>query len=155
MNWVVRCTICGSSFVYESGQGLPDLCSVCSERKNKEVKEFLDKANKRKAIISVNTNELRERKIVKTLGIVSHEHIFGVGLIKDLDLQKFNGGVALSWEEKINNGRDLSIRYLEDEAIELGGNGVVGVDVGFRVLGIHNDMMMMLVSAQGTAVVLE
>jgi uncharacterized protein YbjQ (UPF0145 family) len=155
MNWVVRCTICGSSFVYESGQGLPDICAVCSERKKKEVKDFLNREQKRRAIISVNTTEFPERKIVKTLGIVSHEHIFGVGLIKELDLQKFNGGVALSWEEKINNGRDLSIRYLEDEAIELGGNGVVGVGVSFKVLGIHNDMMMMLVSAQGTAVVAE
>ena len=155
MNWVVSCTLCGSAYVYESGQGLPDMCPVCSEKGKKEVKKFLEKEQKRKEIVSISTPEFANRKILKTLGIVSHEHIFGVGLIKDLDLQKFNGGVALSWEEKINNGRDLSIRYLEDEAIELGGNGVVGVDVGFRVLGIHNDMMMMFVSAQGTAVVLE
>jgi len=35
MNWVVSFTLCGSSYVYESGQGLPDMCSVCSEKGEK------------------------------------------------------------------------------------------------------------------------
>ena len=43
MNWVVSCTLCGSSYVYESGQGLPDMCPVCYEKGKKEVKKFLEK----------------------------------------------------------------------------------------------------------------
>ena len=82
MNWVVSCTLCGSSYVYASGQGLPDMCSVCSEKKKKEVKKFLEKEQKRKEIVAINTSEFANRKITRTLGIVSHEYIFGVSLVR-------------------------------------------------------------------------
>jgi len=155
MNWVVSCTICGSSYVYESGQGLPDVCAICSEKGKKEVKKFLEKEQKRKEIVSIGTLEFANRKIVKTLGIVTHEHIFGVGLVKELDLGKFNGGISISWAEKVHTGKDLAIRSIEDEAIELGGNAVVGVEIVYKVLGSHNDMVMLLVGAKGTAVVVD
>ena len=155
MNWVVSCTRCGSSFVYESGQGLPDMCPTCFEKGKKEVKKFLEKEQKRKEIISISTPEFANRKIVKTLGMVSNEHIFGVGLVKELDLAKFNGGIALSWEEKVHGGRDLAVKSIEDEAIELGGNAVVGLEIVYKVLGAHNDMVMLLVGAKGTAVVVD
>jgi len=153
MNWVVSCTLCGSSYVYESGQGLPDMCPVCYEKGKKEVKKFLEKEQKRKEIVTISIPEFTNRKIVKTLGIVSHEHIFGVGLVKELDLAKFNGGIAISWAEKVHGGRDLAMKSIEDETIELGGNAVVGVDIVYKVLGTHNDMLMLLVGAKGTAVV--
>jgi uncharacterized protein YbjQ (UPF0145 family) len=131
------------------------VCPVCSEKGKKEVKKFLEKEQKRKEIISISTPEFPNRKIVKTLGIVSDEHVFGVGLVKELDLAKFNGGIALSWAEKVHTGRDLAIKSIEDESIELGGNAVVGVDIIYKVLGAHNDMVMLLVGARGTAVVVD
>ena len=155
MNWVVSCTLCSSSYVYESGQGLPDVCPVCSEKGKKEVKKFLEKEQKRKEIVSIGTFEFANRKIVKTLGIVTHEHIFGVGLVKELDLAKFNGGIAISWGEKVHTGKDLAMKSIEDEAIELGGNAVVGVEIVYKVLGSHNDMVMLLIGAKGTAVVVD
>src|SRR4030067_3425143 len=150
MNWVVSCTLCGSSYVYESGQGLPDMCSVCYEKGKKEVKKFLEKEQKRKEIVSISTPGFANRKILKTLGIVFQEHIFGVGLVKELDLAKFNGGIALSWAEKVRSGRDLALKSIEDEAIELGGNAVVGGEIVYKVLGAHNDMVMLLVGRKGT-----
>ena len=155
MNWVVSCTACGSSYVYESGQGLPDICSSCSEKRKKEVKKFLEKEQKRKDIMAVHAFDFGNRKILKTLGMVTHEHVFGVGLVQDLDLKRFNGGVSISWAEKVKSARDLCVRTLEDETIEMGGNGVIGVDVNYQVLGTHNDMVMWLVTAQGTAVVVD
>jgi uncharacterized protein YbjQ (UPF0145 family) len=124
-------------------------------KRGKEVKKFLEKEQKRKEIVSISTPEFVNRKILKTLGIVSHEHIFGVGLVKELDLAKFNGGIAISWTEKVHSGRDLAIKSIEDEAIELGGNAVVGVEIVYKVLGAHNDMVMLLVGAKGTAVLVD
>jgi uncharacterized protein YbjQ (UPF0145 family) len=155
MNWVVSCTGCGSSYVYESGQGLPDICPACSEKRKKEVKKFLEKEQKRKEILAIHASNFADRKIVRTLGIVTHEHVFGVGLVQDLDLKRFNGGVSISWSEKVKEGRDLCIRSIEDETIEMGGNGVIGVEVDYRVLGTHNDMVMWLVAARGTAVTID
>ncbi len=153
MNWVVSCTLCGSSYVYESGQGLPDMCPVCYEKGKKEVKKFLEKEQKRKEIVSISTPEFANRKILKTLGMVSHEHIFGVGLVRELDLAKFNGGISISWAEKVHGARELAVKSIEDEAIELGGNAVVGIEIVYQVLGAHNDMVRLLVGAKGTAVV--
>lgn len=124
-------------------------------KRGKEVKNFLEKEQKRKEIVSISTPEFVNRKILKTLGIVSHEHIFGVGLVKELDLAKFNGGIAISWTEKVHSGRDLAIKSIEDEAIELGGNAVVGVEIVYKVLGAHNDMVMLLVGGKGTAVLVD
>jgi uncharacterized protein YbjQ (UPF0145 family) len=131
------------------------VCPICSEKGKKEVKKFLEKEQKRKEIVSISTPEFANRKIVKTLGIVTHEHIFGVGLVKELDLAKFNGGIAISWGEKVHTGKDLAIKSIEDEAIELGGNAVVGLEIVYKVLGSHNDMIMLLVGAKGTAVVVD
>jgi uncharacterized protein YbjQ (UPF0145 family) len=131
------------------------MCPVCYEKGKKEVRKFLEKEQKRKEIVSISTSEFANRKIVKTLGMVSHEHVFGVGLVKELGLAKFNGGIALSWAEKVHTGRDLVIKSIEDEAIELGGNAVVGVEIIYKVLGAHNDMVMLFVGANGTAVVVD
>ena len=153
MNWVVSCTKCGSSYVYGSGQGLPEMCSLCSKKEGKEGKKISEREGKRKEIVSISTSEFKNRKILKTLGIVSHEHIFGIHL-NGTDPKKVNRG-TLSWTEKVNHGRELSIWAIEDKTVELGGNAVVGVDITYNVLGTHQDMVMMLVAAKGTAVVVE
>jgi hypothetical protein len=59
------------------------MCPVCYEKGKKEVRKFLEKEQKRKEIVSISTSEFANRKIVKTLGMVSHEHVFGVGLVKE------------------------------------------------------------------------
>jgi uncharacterized protein YbjQ (UPF0145 family) len=124
-------------------------------KREKRGKKFLEKEQKRKEIVSISTPEFVNRKILKTLGIVFHEHIFGVGLVKELDFAKFNGGIAISWTEKVHSGRDLAIKSIEDEAIELGGDAVVGVEIVYKVLGAHNDMVMLLVGGKGTAVLVD
>ena len=155
MNWVVTCNLCGSSYVYASGLGLPDLCPTCSEKGKKESRKFLEKERKRKEISAFSLSELPDRKTVKTLGLVSHEEIIGTGLTKELDLEKFRGGMALDWKERVRTAKEFSLRAIKDEALELGGNAILGVELTYQVLGTYNDTMIMLVCAKGTAVLLE
>lgn len=154
MNWVVYCTVCGSSYVYESGQGLPEMCPLCSDKERKEGKKLPKRDKKKREIVAISTSEFKNRKVVKTLGIVSHEHIFGINL-DGADLNRFNREIAVSWAEKVNDGRDLAVSSIEDKTIALGGNAVIGVEITYNVLGTHGGIMMMLVAAQGTAVVVE
>lgn len=154
MNWVVYCTICGGSYVYESGQDLPEICPLCSSRERREGRKPLKKEKKRKEVIAISTSEFKNRKVVKTLGIVSHEHIFGINL-DGADMRRFNREVAVSWAEKVNEGRDLAINSIEDKTAEMGGNAVVGVDITYNVLETQSGIVMMLVVAKGTAVVVE
>ena len=155
MSWVVTCSQCGKSVVYESGQEIPEVCPACAEKGKKEVKKFLERKQKRKEMVVVSSSEFARRKIKNVLGIVSDEQIFGMNLPKNLNLEKFGGGIALSWTEKVKKVRDGCIRAIEDEAIERGGNAVIGTDLSYEVLGIHNDMVMILIAARGTAVVVE
>ncbi|MGQ9646802.1 MAG: heavy metal-binding domain-containing protein [Thermodesulfobacteriota bacterium] len=154
MNWVVYCTLCGSSYVYESGRDLPEVCPICANRERREGKKPLRKERKRKEIVAISTSEFKNRKVVKTLGIVSHEHIFGVN-IDGADLKRFNREVAVSWAEKLSEGRDLAISAIEEKTVELGGNAVVGVDISYNVLGAQGGILMMLVAAKGTALVVD
>jgi len=154
MNWVVYCTVCGSSYVYESGQDLPEMCPLCSNKERKEGKKPPRKEKKRKEIVAISTSEFKNRKVVKTLGIVSHEHVFGVNL-DGMDLRKFNREVESTWTERLNEGRELAISSIEEKTGELGGNAVVGVDITYNVLGSQGGMVMVLVAAKGTAVVVE
>jgi uncharacterized protein YbjQ (UPF0145 family) len=130
------------------------MCPLCANRERKDGKKPLKKEKKKKEIVAISTSEFKNRKVVKTLGIVSHEHIFGINL-DGADLRKFNREVALSWSEKLNEGRDLAISSIEEKTVELGGNAVVGVDISYNVLGTHSGIVMMLVAAKGTAVVVE
>ena len=155
MNWVVTCDLCGSSYVYASGQGLPDLCPACSEKGKKEASRFLEKEKKRKEINAFSLTELPDRKTVKTLGLVSHEEIIGAGLRGDLDLGKFMGGMALDWTEKVKSAKEFSLRAIKDETLELGGNAILGVELAYQILGTYEDAIIMLVSARGTAVLLD
>jgi len=130
------------------------MCPVCADKERKGEKKLLKKEKRRKEIVAISTSEFKNRKVVKTLGIVSHEHIFGISL-DGADLRKFNREVAVFWAEKLNEGRDLAISSIEDKTVELGGNAVVGVDITYNVLGTHSGIVMMLVAAKGTAVVVE
>jgi uncharacterized protein YbjQ (UPF0145 family) len=130
------------------------MCPLCANKERKEIKKLPKREKKRKEIIAISTSEFKNRKVVKTLGIVSHEHIFGINL-DGADLRKFNREVAVSWAEEVNEGRDLAISAIEDKTTELGGNAVVGVDVTYSVLGTHGGIVMMLVAAKGTAIVVE
>ena len=133
---------------------MPEICSVCSEKGKDEKNRILEKEQKRKEILTVSTSEVANRTIVNTLGLVSHEHIFGLPMGK-IGLEKFNKVTAPSWAEKISEGRDLSIRAIEDETVDRGGNAIVGVNITYELLGVHHDMVMMLVGAKGTGVVVD
>ncbi len=51
-------------------------------------------------------------------------------------------------EEKMRDSRHLAMAEMMEDAVTLGANAVVGVKIGYEVIG--NSMMMVLVS--GTAV---
>jgi len=130
------------------------MCPLCFSKERKDEKKLLRKERKKKEIVAISTSEFKNRKVVKTLGIVSHEHIFGINL-DGADLRKFNREVATAWAEKVNEGRNLAISSIEDRTGELGGNAVVGVDITYNVIGTHSSIVMMLVAENGTAVVVE
>ncbi len=86
-------------------------------------------------------------------GVVFGEVIAGVNFIKDFgaSIRNVIGGRSGSYESELITARNQALKELEERALRLGANAVVGIDIDYEVLGANNGMLM--VSASGTAVV--
>ncbi len=106
-------------------------------------------------MIITTTPSVDGARITQYLGVVCGEVISGVNFVKDFaaGLTNIFGGRSGSYEEELVDAREQALKELEERAEDLGANAVVGVDVDYEVLGQGGNMLM--VSASGTAVVLE
>ena len=106
-------------------------------------------------MIVTTTPSIEGQRITKYCGIVTGEAILGANLFKDIfaGIRDLVGGRSATYERELQRARDIAMEELRQRAQELGANAVVGVDLDYEVLGQGNGMLM--VSASGTAVVLE
>ena len=102
-------------------------------------------------MIVTTTPSVEGRQIAEYKGVVFGEVISGVNFIKDFaaGLTNFFGGRSGSYEEELIQARENAMREMEQRAMQLGANAVVGVDIDYEVLGADNGMLM--VTASGTA----
>ena len=103
-------------------------------------------------MITSTTPEIAERRIARTLGVVSGEAIIGAHIFRDIfaGIHNIIGGRAGGYEKALRQARDIAIGEMNDEARELGADAIVGVDLDYETLGADNGMLM--VTAAGTAV---
>jgi len=104
---------------------------------------------------AVSTPEIYGRKVVRSLGVVTTEQVVGFKISGSLDVSKFNGGMALSLADKLIKGREWAMRTITDDALAMGANGLVGIDIRYESLGVKEEVLMVLVYAKGTAVIVE
>lgn len=106
-------------------------------------------------MLITTTPQVEGRRIVEYRGIVAGEAILGANLFKDLfaGIRDLVGGRSATYERELQSARDIALEELQERALQLGANAVVGVDLDYEVLGQGNGMLM--VSVSGTAVVLE
>jgi len=103
-------------------------------------------------LILTTTPVIEGKKITAYLGIVTGEAILGANLFRDFfaSIRDIVGGRSAAYEKELTKARNVALKELEDQAAQLGGNAVVGIDLDYEVLGQSNGMLM--VSASGTAV---
>jgi uncharacterized protein YbjQ (UPF0145 family) len=91
-------------------------------------------------------------RVAKYLGVVHGEAIIGANIFRDLfsSVRDVVGGRAGGYERALSGARDAAVKDLIEATKELGGDGAVGIDFDYEVLGETNGMMMVCVS--GTAV---
>lgn len=106
-------------------------------------------------MITTTTPSVEGKRIVEYKGIVFGEVVSGVDFVRDLaaSFTNFLGGRSGSYEEELVMARQNAIREMEQRAVALGANAIVGVDIDYEVLGADNGMLM--VTASGTAVVVQ
>ena len=101
------------------------------------------------------TPSLEGRRIVRYCGIVAGEAVLGANVFKDMfaGIRDLVGGRSGTYEKELRKARQYALDELAEQAMELGANAVVGIDLDYEVLGEKNGMLM--VTASGTAVVVE
>jgi len=106
-------------------------------------------------MLVVTTNVIEGKKITKYHGIVSGEAILGANIFKDFvaGIRDIVGGRSAAYEAELRKAKDLAIEETKQQAASAGCNAVIGVDLDYETIGSNGSMLM--VSASGTAVVIE
>ena len=106
-------------------------------------------------MIITTTNAIEGHTIKEYRGIVFGEVITGVNFLRDIgaSFRDFFGGRSEGYEEELLKARTEALQELENRAVAVGANAVVGVDIDYEVLGQGGSMLM--VSVSGTAVVID
>jgi uncharacterized protein YbjQ (UPF0145 family) len=103
-------------------------------------------------MIITTTPNVEGQPIEAYLGVVTGEVIVGANIFRDLfaGIRDIVGGRSGAYENALRGAREQAFAELQADALELGANAVVGVDIDYEVIGKGGSMLM--VSVSGTAV---
>ena len=106
-------------------------------------------------MLVTTTSSLQDTRIIRYLGIVSGETIIGANVFRDFfaGIRDIVGGRSGSYEEVLRQAKDTALKEMQQQAMAMGGNAVIGVDLDYETVGSNGSMLM--VTASGTAVVVE
>lgn len=108
-------------------------------------------------MIVTTTSTIEGQRITKYVGLVGGEAILGANIFKDFfaSIRDIVGGRSASYEQELRKAKDIAIGEMMDQAKRFGANAIVGVDLDYETIGSGQGGNMIMVSANGTAVVLE
>ena len=108
-------------------------------------------------MLIVTTDSIEGRKITKHLGLVSGEAILGANIFRDFfaGIRDIVGGRSAAYEQELRKAKDIAIGEMSEQARALGATAVVAVDLDYETISVGNGGGMLMVSASGTAVVLQ
>ncbi|MDO5074702.1 MAG: heavy metal-binding domain-containing protein [Bacteroidales bacterium] len=103
-------------------------------------------------MILSTTPSLEGRPVREYLGVVTSETIIGANFVRDLfaSIRDFVGGRSGSYEEVLREAKNTALQELQTEAMRMGADAVVGIDLDYETIGANGSMLM--VTASGTAV---
>ncbi|PST85034.1 hypothetical protein C7T94_02655 [Pedobacter yulinensis] len=106
-------------------------------------------------MLITTTPQIEGYKVVKYIGLVTGETIIGANLFRDLfaGIRDIVGGRSGSYEQVLREAKDTALNELQQYALALGANAVIGIDLDYETIGSGGSMLM--VTASGTAVVIE
>jgi uncharacterized protein YbjQ (UPF0145 family) len=106
-------------------------------------------------MIHSTTPSIQGRDISQYHGVVTGEAILGANVFKDIfaSIRDIVGGRAASYENELRKARTIAFDEMTEQALELGANGIVGIDIDYETVGSQGGMLM--VSVTGTAVSLK
>ncbi len=106
-------------------------------------------------MLTTTTNNIEGKRITKYYGLVTGEAIIGANFVKDFfaSITDIVGGRSGSYERGLREAKDIAVQEMQEKAQQMGANAVIAVDLDYETVGQNGGMLM--VSASGTAVVIE
>jgi uncharacterized protein YbjQ (UPF0145 family) len=108
-------------------------------------------------MLTTTTNFIEGRPVRDYKGLVTGEAILGTNIFRDFfaGILDIVGGRSGAYEKSSQEAREIAIGEMTGEARQLGANAVIGVDIDYENITAGNSGSMLMVSASGTAVVLD
>ena len=108
-------------------------------------------------MLITTTTAVEGRRVKEYLGLVSGEAILGANIFRDFfaGIRDIVGGRSAAYEEELRKAKQIAINEMVQDATARGGNGIIGVDLDYESISVGQGGGMLMVSASGTAVVLE
>ena len=109
------------------------------------------------ALLVTTTHAVEGRRITAYKGLVGGDAILGANMFRDFfaGIRDLVGGRSGSYEKVLRKAKAEAIEDMMEQAREVGANAVVGVDLDYETIQVQDGGSMLMVSASGTAVVLE
>ena len=105
-------------------------------------------------MIVTTTTCVEGHNVKEYKGIVYGEVILGTNIVKDFfaSINDLVGGRCASYESVLIEARDKAVDEMKARAANMGANAIIGIDLDYETVGPNS---MMMVSASGTAVVID
>ena len=103
-------------------------------------------------MILTTTPNIEGHRITEYLGVVTGEAVVGANFFRDFfaKIRDVVGGRSGAYEKELARARETAFREIQEDALEVGANAIVGIDLDYEVMGENGSMLM--VSISGTAV---
>jgi uncharacterized protein YbjQ (UPF0145 family) len=105
----------------------------------------------------VTTPTVAGHRVTRSFGLVSGEAILGANIFRDFfaGIRDIVGGRSAAYEQELRKAKQIALEEMEQEAQQLGANAIVAVDLDYETIQVGSGGGMLMVSASGTAVVVE
>lgn len=168
---MAKCTVCEKEMGFAdkvNAKSFDGLCRTCTDHNRKIAAGLEDKTIEEAAfdtreldatidaIMLTTSHTLQGIEVTKYLGVVSAECAYGMNMFKDMfaNVRNLVGGRSSAVQDTMRDSRETVMQELKREAHAKGANAVIAVDIDYTQLGAGGNIMV-LVSASGTAVIIE
>ncbi|MDK4739848.1 YbjQ family protein [Rhizobium sp. CB3171] len=144
-----KCNRCGQDVFIASRDGY---CGDCEGIVRKQERE-----QRLQGIILTTSVDVPNRDIENILGIVASEAAIGQNFLKDIgnSIRDIVGGRSGNVQNTLKQARNSCLAELRQEALELGADAVIAVDLDYNEASTGSGGGILFVTASGTAVKLK
>ena len=162
------CTICKKEFDSWNRKPNEIFCDNCfadaavkihaKDNEKKEVQKEVELTREKKSqeidsLKITTTNNYPNYEVEEVLGVITSECVFGMNVFRDFfsGMTDFFGGRSKASQKVLRDARNTCLYELKKEAHEMGGDGILGIDLDYSEISGKGKGMLFLV-ASGTVV---